>query len=316
MTFVSVERGLTRRRAVVFEFRSARRWTRAALRRCRCGDCEAEVARFSPRDAERLAAYHARLDRLAAQLKAVGAADAAESRRTVGDRRLARLRRRGEADAAVRPPAARGPAGPGRHLHEERRRLARQLVRMRAAEGRARLGLGGRQLREPVCARGPPTCCCITASARSTASRASGAMRSAAWERSRRRWRPRPSARGVEITVDAPVARVSSSGVRRSASNSPVGEVFAHAPSRQRQPQAALRAHARIRRELPTEFNEAIGRYKCGSGSFRLNVALSALPDFRAAPGTSRSRTTRAASCSARRSPTWTARGTTLRRTA
>jgi phytoene dehydrogenase-like protein len=38
--------------------------------------------------------------------------------------------------------------------------------------------------------------------------------------------------------------------------------------------------------ELPAEFNEAIGRYKCGSGTFRLNVALSALPDFRAAPGT------------------------------
>jgi len=31
---------------------------------------------------------------------------------------------------------------------------------------------------------------------------------------------------------------------------------------------------------------ERIGRYRCGSGTFRMNVALSALPDFVAAPGT------------------------------
>ena len=37
--------------------------------------------------------------------------------------------------------------------------------------------------------------------------------------------------------------------------------------------------------ELPAEFVEAIARYKCGSGSFRINVALSDLPDFVAAPG-------------------------------
>ncbi|HEX7156843.1 MAG TPA: NAD(P)/FAD-dependent oxidoreductase, partial [Burkholderiaceae bacterium] len=37
---------------------------------------------------------------------------------------------------------------------------------------------------------------------------------------------------------------------------------------------------------LPAEFARAIGAYRCGSGSFRVNVALSELPDFRCAPGT------------------------------
>ena len=37
---------------------------------------------------------------------------------------------------------------------------------------------------------------------------------------------------------------------------------------------------------LPAEFSEAIGRYRSGSGSLRINVALSALPDFACAPGT------------------------------
>jgi phytoene dehydrogenase-like protein len=37
---------------------------------------------------------------------------------------------------------------------------------------------------------------------------------------------------------------------------------------------------------LPAEFREAIDRYRSGSGSLRINVALSALPDFACAPGT------------------------------
>ena len=36
---------------------------------------------------------------------------------------------------------------------------------------------------------------------------------------------------------------------------------------------------------LPTEFREAIDRYRSGSGSLRINVALSELPDFACAPG-------------------------------
>ena len=37
--------------------------------------------------------------------------------------------------------------------------------------------------------------------------------------------------------------------------------------------------------ELEPELLERFGRYRCASGTFRMNVALSELPDFRAAPG-------------------------------
>jgi phytoene dehydrogenase-like protein len=36
---------------------------------------------------------------------------------------------------------------------------------------------------------------------------------------------------------------------------------------------------------LPTDFRERIARWRCGSGTFRMNVALSELPDFRCLPG-------------------------------
>ncbi len=37
--------------------------------------------------------------------------------------------------------------------------------------------------------------------------------------------------------------------------------------------------------ELPTDFRERIGQWRCGSGTFRMNVALAELPDFSALPG-------------------------------
>ncbi|HMB42993.1 MAG TPA: NAD(P)/FAD-dependent oxidoreductase, partial [Luteimonas sp.] len=40
------------------------------------------------------------------------------------------------------------------------------------------------------------------------------------------------------------------------------------------------------REHLDTDVAERIDRYRCGSGTFRMNVALSELPDFIAAPGT------------------------------
>jgi phytoene dehydrogenase-like protein len=36
---------------------------------------------------------------------------------------------------------------------------------------------------------------------------------------------------------------------------------------------------------LPPEFRERIGHYRCGSGTFRMNVALAELPDFTCLPG-------------------------------
>jgi phytoene dehydrogenase-like protein len=37
--------------------------------------------------------------------------------------------------------------------------------------------------------------------------------------------------------------------------------------------------------QLPTEFRERIQHWRCGSGTFRMNVALSELPDFKVLPG-------------------------------
>ncbi len=37
--------------------------------------------------------------------------------------------------------------------------------------------------------------------------------------------------------------------------------------------------------ELPTDFRERIAQWRCGSGTFRMNVALSQLPDFDSLPG-------------------------------
>ncbi len=91
--------------------------------------------------------------------------------------------------------------------------------------------------------------------------------------------------RGVEITTDAPVRRVL---VERSATAGVElgsGEVVrARAVAANVNPKL-LYTRLLEASELPTEFREAMQRYKCGSGTFRMNVALRELPDFSALPG-------------------------------
>jgi len=92
--------------------------------------------------------------------------------------------------------------------------------------------------------------------------------------------------RGVQITVDATVARVLVEGGSAVGVELQSGEVLrARAVASNVNPKLLYQRLLQPA-ELPAEFVEAIGRYKCGSGSFRMNVALSELPDFRAAPGT------------------------------
>ena len=60
---------------------------------------------------------------------------------------------------------------------------------------------------------------------------------------------------------------------------------------------------------LPQDFRERISRWRCGSGTFRMNVALSELPDFTALPGrTAAPIITLPASSWRRAWPTWTKR--------
>lgn len=93
-------------------------------------------------------------------------------------------------------------------------------------------------------------------------------------------------ARGVRIDVDAPVERVI---VERGAA---VGVALASG-ERIRARAIVANANPKLlyqrlveRAALPDDFAQAIDGYRCGSGSFRINVALSELPDFACLPGT------------------------------
>jgi phytoene dehydrogenase-like protein len=92
--------------------------------------------------------------------------------------------------------------------------------------------------------------------------------------------------RGVEITVDAPVARVLVEGGAAAGVELVSGEIIlARAVASNVNPKLLYQQMIQPG-DLPADFVAAIDRYRCGSGSFRINVALSALPDFRARPGT------------------------------
>jgi phytoene dehydrogenase-like protein len=93
-------------------------------------------------------------------------------------------------------------------------------------------------------------------------------------------------ARGVDIALEAPVARVLVEGGAATGVELADGKVLrARAVASNINPKLLYERLLRPA-DLPAEFVEAIGRYKCGSGSFRINVALAELPDFVAAPGT------------------------------
>ena len=96
------------------------------------------------------------------------------------------------------------------------------------------------------------------------------------------------AARGVAIRLDAPVARVV---VERGAAAGvalETGEVV-----RARRVVANVNPRLLFEQLVPADaidadFRARIESYRCGSGTFRMNVALSALPDFTCAPGTGR----------------------------
>ena len=109
---------------------------------------QAELARFSTRDAERLPAYYRMLERIADVLRDLAQADAAAPcRRT---RRTGRPARRLAPRAQVAPARSRRTARPARAFHPQRGRPARRVVRERRNQGRARLRCRGRQFRQPL----------------------------------------------------------------------------------------------------------------------------------------------------------------------
>ena len=155
----------------------------------RGGLTKREIARHSPADAENYDAYSAALDKVVGVLRqwllrappnaGGGLSDTA---------RAAEARRRRE------PAQPRGAAPSRRFLHQIGRRHPRPLFLPRAGPGPVRLRRRGRPLFEPLCA-GLGLCPAPPRLRRGGGRRrAPGAMRSAAWARSPRRW-PRRRAR-------------------------------------------------------------------------------------------------------------------------
>jgi phytoene dehydrogenase-like protein len=93
------------------------------------------------------------------------------------------------------------------------------------------------------------------------------------------------AARGVEIRTSSPVREVVIENGRVAGVVTRNGEVF-------RAKIVAANVNPKLlyrdlipQEALPADFRERIGRWRCGSGTFRMNVALSELPDFSALPG-------------------------------
>jgi phytoene dehydrogenase-like protein len=92
--------------------------------------------------------------------------------------------------------------------------------------------------------------------------------------------------RGVDIVVEAPVRRVVIERGMAAGVELESGEVVrARAVAANVNPKLLYQRLLDVG-DLPAEFSEAMQRYKCGSGTFRMNVALRELPDFSAVPGT------------------------------
>ncbi|MBW6526924.1 NAD(P)/FAD-dependent oxidoreductase [Sphingomonas sp. RHCKR7] len=95
-------------------------------------------------------------------------------------------------------------------------------------------------------------------------------------------------AEGVEISLDAPVARVLVDGGRAAGVVLESGEEIAAPVVAANVGPAMLYRQMVAGHELPEDFRRRIAGFKTGSGTFRMNVALSELPDFTVLPGRKR----------------------------
>jgi phytoene dehydrogenase-like protein len=92
--------------------------------------------------------------------------------------------------------------------------------------------------------------------------------------------------RGVDIQIKAPVRSVLTNNGRAIGVELESGEQhFAAIVASNLNPKL-LYEKLVAADAVPVEFNRRMKRYRCASGSFRMNVALSALPDFSCLPGT------------------------------
>jgi phytoene dehydrogenase-like protein len=95
------------------------------------------------------------------------------------------------------------------------------------------------------------------------------------------------AARGVEIRTASPVREVLVEGGRAVGVVTMAGEALRAAAVVSNLNPRLLYLDLIAPGALPAEFREHMSHYRCGSGTFRMNVALSELPDFTCLPGKS-----------------------------
>lgn len=93
-------------------------------------------------------------------------------------------------------------------------------------------------------------------------------------------------ARGVQLLTDAAVAQVTVENGRATGAVLEDGRSFSARCVIANVNPKLLYTRLVAPEHLDDDTRERIARYRCGSGTFRMNVALSELPDFSAAPGT------------------------------
>ena len=238
----------------------------------------ASVRSFSARDAERLPAYYKMLDAAVALLRS----------------QLLRNAARGSAPAA-RPVgcAADGPQLPqarrrcaARHprtVHAQRRRLVRSLVRDRRRQGAVRLRCRGRQLREPV---HPGSAYVLLHHVFGEVNGKTGVWGHAVGGMGAITQAMAAEARrlGVTLETDAPVKRIVVERGRATGIELEDGRVIQGNAIAANLGPKPLFLKLLADAELPAEFRARIERLRVGSATFRMNVALSELPKFIAAP--------------------------------
>jgi len=92
-------------------------------------------------------------------------------------------------------------------------------------------------------------------------------------------------ARGAQIRVDTPVRQVIVEGDRAVGVVTESGETLRAAAVISNLNPKLLYTRLLPANSLTEEFRERISRWRCGSGTFRMNVALAELPDFKCLPG-------------------------------
>src|ERR1700761_2482518 len=96
------------------------------------------------------------------------------------------------------------------------------------------------------------------------------------------------ASRGVDIRLSSPVAEVVVEGGRAVGAITESGETFRAGAVISNLNPRLLYLNLIDQGALPAEFRERMSNYRCGSGTFRMNVALSELPDFTCLPGKTR----------------------------